>query len=99
MPEDVNPRYAAYAKSQGRTVDQQRKHEKQNRNLYEFMFWVDRHLTAFAKLHGFEADLSCSRGVVVRTWKEAERLALAKMGHEAFTTYLEEQAEREAQKA
>ena len=44
----INSRYAAYASEQGRTADEQMKHD---RNMAGYMAWVSHKKRAFCKAH------------------------------------------------
>lgn len=83
----MNPRWLAWIKAEGLTV------EEAKRTPWEFMLWIDKHITAWAKSEGYVSDLSLRHGVVVRTQVEANRAALSQLGHDAFTAYLEAVAE------
>lgn len=83
----MNPRWLAWTKAEGLTA------EEAKRAPWEFMMWIDKHITEWAKANGYVSDLRLSHGVVVRTQAEANRAALSQLGHDAFTAYLEGIAE------
>ena len=96
---DVNPRYVAYALSQGRTLTQQADYVKKSGHRAGFTLWLQAHVATWAKGEGFEADMSFCKGapgVVKRTGAEAKAYALARDGaQDRFTTWLQARAQEE----
>lgn len=54
--------------------------------------WIRDRVTEFAIANGYEADLSFSRNVVIRTQAEANNAAMVTEGHDAFDAFCDSYA-------